>query len=471
MSHARFAADDAGVVDLTAQAPITGAYEGVDPMGLFWSRAVVPKEELPAGVSLPADLTTAILVAEREGAAPVVHSIARAFSAESVRVDDVREKGLVGQWFEPEDDGPHPALLVLGGSDGGLYWSREMAGLLASHGFASLALAYFAADGLPPTLDRIPLEYFGKALDWIEAQTGVAADRIGVVGVSRGGELALLLGATFPSIKAVVAHVPSGIVWPAYPATGHGAWTWKGDEVPYAGMAHAQWDQALARGLVRADSFDWYLVPLMDAAYAHAKGIAVEEINGPILMISGEDDGLWPSTELAEFAVRRAKGMRFTHRVEHLRYPGTGHSLGWPNVPTTMTKYKHPTSGEGHRFGRYGCGYGIPAAGFVGEDVGVPESRIGRPARGCELNESKALKMRWRDSTCRGVVDVEMGHYFCRHRLACRRARLRRDRGRRGRHCQNPVRLVRDSGADLCGAGNARCGRGEENDRLTAIGR
>ncbi len=378
MSHARFAADDAGVVDLTAQAPITGAYEGVDPMGLFWSRAVVPKEELPAGVSLPADLTTAILIAEREGAAPVVHSIARAFSAESVRVDDVREKELVGQWFEPEGDGPHPALLVLGGSDGGLFWSREMAGLLASHGFASLALAYFAADGLPLTLDRIPLEYFEKALAWIAAQPGVARARIGVVGCSRGGELALLLGATFPLITAVVAYVPSGIVWPAYPATGHGAWTWNGEEVPYAeGLTHAQWDEALAKGLARADSFDWYRAPLMDTAYAHAKGIAVEETNGPILLISGEDDGLWPSTELAEFAVRRAKGVRFAHRIEHLHYPGAGHSLGWPNMPTTMTKYKHPTSGEGHRFGRYGRGHRACAAGFVGADAGVSPTGSG----------------------------------------------------------------------------------------------
>ena len=63
-------------------------------------------------------------------------------------------------------------------------------------------------------------------------------------------------------------------------------------------------------------------------------------------MISGADDQLWPSSELAEFAVRRFRQMHFPYRVEHLRYANAGHSIGWPNGPTTMLKSKHPVSGE-----------------------------------------------------------------------------------------------------------------------------
>lgn len=63
-------------------------------------------------------------------------------------------------------------------------------------------------------------------------------------------------------------------------------------------------------------------------------------------MISGADDRLWPSTELTEFAVQRFKQKNVLHRVEHLRYADAGHSIAWPNGPTTMLKSKHPVSGE-----------------------------------------------------------------------------------------------------------------------------
>src|SRR4030067_40983 len=36
-SEAIFVSDEAGRVDLRGAAPVEGAYQGVDPMGLFWS--------------------------------------------------------------------------------------------------------------------------------------------------------------------------------------------------------------------------------------------------------------------------------------------------------------------------------------------------------------------------------------------------------------------------------------------------
>lgn len=347
ISEASFTADSDGVVDLSTQAPTSGSYRGVDAMGLFWSRAPVAAEAALVYTGESKDPLTATLTAEAEGCESISHAIRRVYVRAGVVARDVREDGLVGRMFVPADPGPHPAVLVVGGSNGGMAWSSEMAALLASHGYAALALAYFAAEGLPPTLDRIPLEYFGTALKWLAAHPGVDADRIGVSGVSRGGELALLLGATFPTVRAVVAYVPSGIVWPAYPESGHGAWTLSGEEVPYAKtLTYDEWDAALAGGRAREGSFDWYLIPLRDADYAAAATIPVERINGPVFMISGVDDGLWPATELTEFAVRRFKQKNFPHPVEHLRYPDAGHSIAWPNGPTTMLKSKHPVSGE-----------------------------------------------------------------------------------------------------------------------------
>jgi hypothetical protein len=49
-SQATFLADDNGGVDVARQAPVSGTYEGVSPMGLFWSAERLPgKVQLAAG--------------------------------------------------------------------------------------------------------------------------------------------------------------------------------------------------------------------------------------------------------------------------------------------------------------------------------------------------------------------------------------------------------------------------------------
>ncbi len=78
--------------------------------------------------------------------------------------------------------------------------------LLASHGYAVLALASFSMDGVPTEPVDIPLKYLAAAIDWLRAQAGVRGDRLGVIGGSPGGELALLLGAAFPAVTAVVSY-------------------------------------------------------------------------------------------------------------------------------------------------------------------------------------------------------------------------------------------------------------------------
>jgi len=102
------------------------------------------------------------------------------------------EDGLRGAWFLPPGDGPHPAVIILGGSEGGLP-AGSAAPLLASHGYATLALAYFGLPGLPRGLVNIPLEYFGKAIAHVRAAVAPRNDFVAVYGGSRGGELALLV--------------------------------------------------------------------------------------------------------------------------------------------------------------------------------------------------------------------------------------------------------------------------------------
>ncbi|KLN57283.1 hypothetical protein VPARA_13630 [Variovorax paradoxus] len=82
---------------------------------------------------------------------------------------------------------------------------------------------------------------------------------------------------------------------PAYPPSGHGAWTLNGKEIPYADTLSCDPWPRPSSTVIKPSKFDCYLVPLEDADHAARTSIPVERINGPVLMISGVDDQLWPS--------------------------------------------------------------------------------------------------------------------------------------------------------------------------------
>ena len=90
----------------------------------------------------------------------------------------------------------------------------------------------------PDHLIEIPLEYFEKALTWLRDHEAVAGNPIALSGVSRGGELVLLLGSTYPElIDAIIAWVPSAVMWagigPGNSAIGSPSWSLNGESLPF----------------------------------------------------------------------------------------------------------------------------------------------------------------------------------------------------------------------------------------------
>ncbi len=136
--------------------------------------------------------------------------------------------GFVGTICTPSSTGKHPAILLLGGSEGGNQMSYS-APRFASAGYLAASVAYFGLPGLPQILEEIPVETVGKALDAISARADVDANRIAIFGISKGGEFALLAASTYPQIHAVVADVPSPFAWQSIAQgpepTAHSSWT------------------------------------------------------------------------------------------------------------------------------------------------------------------------------------------------------------------------------------------------------
>jgi dienelactone hydrolase len=383
-AEAEFQADADGRVDVASQAPLAGSYAGVESMGLIWSMALAPDEArqgvpfirrqpTPIDVEFSANAADA---AETDGARASQH-VERLLVADGVERIVVREDGLVGTLFVPPGPGPHPVIVTLSGSGGGL--SEPAAALYASHGYAGLALAYFNMESLPPDLIEIPLEYFETAFGWIQRQQRLDGERIGVSGTSRGGELVLLLGSMFPAIKAVVAYVPSGIVFGGIARSGvrgmQAAWTYAGREIPYL-----QPDPTKLSPLPPppAEGEAVRLTPYFERNMEDAEAVArveipVERINGPLLLISGKDDAMWPSTRLAEIARRRLEEHHFPHPYKHLEYAGAGHMIGTPHNPCTVVASVHQLTGGLNAFGGSPRGYAMARQGSWHEILSMLE--------------------------------------------------------------------------------------------------
>lgn len=339
-SFATFLADQQGQIDPATQKPIDGTYASVDAMGLLWSLTIageLPEEERKDARfyhELDEPSVTKFEV-EVNGQRVAACSLTRRFKAPGVRRQIVRENGMVGELYLPSGHGPHPALMVLSGSGGGI--NRSDAALIASHGYAAFALAYFRAEGLPDRLISIPLDNLRRGLDWMLRHEAIDARRIGVIGSSKGGELALLLGAMFPEIRAVVAYVPSSVVWEgisgsSVPANAS-SWTYNGkalDFVPYRNTP-AFFMQFATSAPIRL--IELYRPSLENTGAVERAAIPVENIKGSVLLVSGREDQMWPSAAMAEMVIERLKEHKHPYPYEHLCYEDAGHAIRKSYVP------------------------------------------------------------------------------------------------------------------------------------------
>ena len=127
---------------------------------------------------------------------------------------------------------------------------------LQSEGFSVLLLSLFRGPGQNPNAELIPLEYFGTALAWLARQLEVDPARVGIVGVSKGAEAGLVVATRHPEMKAVVAALPSNVVWPGIltqPRAGtiSSSWSEHGKPVPY--LPHVPY--AAGKGGTMADNY------------------------------------------------------------------------------------------------------------------------------------------------------------------------------------------------------------------------
>jgi dipeptidyl aminopeptidase/acylaminoacyl peptidase len=193
--------------------------------------------------------------------------------------DDISMAGIL---YGPGDPGESdPAVIVLHGwlepGENGADMVSIVAWHLAREGYVALALSM---RGWPDTGGnddcggRQPFDVV-QAVQWLSRQPGVNPDRIGLLGFSQGGQVALLAAGLTPKVKAVVAF---------FPVTNLERWA-QTTQTP--GIKDAYVPEVCAKDLgLKAKS------PINGAC----------AINAPTLLIHGEQDTRVPMDQSLEMA-------------------------------------------------------------------------------------------------------------------------------------------------------------------------
>ena len=330
-----------GTLDLATAKPVSGTYTDADIHGLFWSMAPVAGGELGGLQPLQVKLTATV-----EGRVLASATIEFIDALPEVEVEQVKQ--FPGAVFATlPGNVRRPALIVLGGSEGGGWVARDRSPRFASRGFAVLGLPYYSPGAkdreipeLPAAFADIPVERLDAAFAWLKARPEVDASRVALVGVSKGAEFVLIAASRFKWITSVVAIAPTDVVWegwgPGVEPGKRSSFAFDGKPLPFVPYREFAEEMAGFRTgrEVRMRRFQDKGRAADPAAAVKAR-IEVEKFRGPLLVIGGHDDQVWASGMMAQNISERraAAGLATTALI----FPEAGHSLsgnGW--MPTTQ---------------------------------------------------------------------------------------------------------------------------------------
>ncbi len=239
-------------------------------------------------------------------APPKLDHIPRAWVTEAMAATGVKEQDPPfpgSHLYTPGDGKPHPAILLLHGSEGGDAGFNDLAAVyLARAGFTVLSFDYAGkSKGIPHQLANVKLDRTLAAARWLKANANVAGKKLGLYGWSRGAEQALILASLQKDTKllsAVAAHAPH--------ATVVGSCVLGKSEPVYDAHGREQpgW---LLHGKPKAPG-----------------PIEVEKFKGPIYLSHGTADETWDVDNTKRLEARLKKAGK--HPEVHT-YPGEGHVL------------------------------------------------------------------------------------------------------------------------------------------------
>ncbi|XP_026779538.3 acyl-coenzyme A thioesterase 5 [Pangasianodon hypophthalmus] len=317
-ASAAYQADAHGEVDVSRQPSTGGSYTGVEPMGLFWS--MLP--ESPHKKLLKRDASSPVLIhieAHRDGQILTAETNTRRFMADGVLRVPVRDGRLRGTLFIPPGEGPFPGIIDLYTLGGTVCEPR--AALLANKGFVVFALAFYGYQDMPKTVDKLDLEYFEEGVTFLQMQPKVKKTGIGIISISKSGDLALSMASFLPNISATVCinTCNANVLFPLH---------YKDVVIP-SFVGSTKRIRVTKSGIL--DIRDILNDP-MEEEKDRATVIPIERASCRFLFIVSGDDRNWNSSFFAEQACSRLKAHGKAN-YDMVSYPTAGHFMEVPYMP------------------------------------------------------------------------------------------------------------------------------------------
>lgn len=248
-------------------------------------------------------------------------------AADSIRSEKIIKSDWGAVINYPVSDKKLPVIITLGGAEGGLSFTEKEAEAMAHEGFIIMRFGYFkyTKETANQKLKEIRIEKVFEAIDLIKKNPAVDSSKIALLGISKGAELALLVASKNSSIKAVIAHVPSHVVWYGlgkWKGLNKSSWTYQGKPLPFVSYSKPKsgWFTDRIAEFYEA-GLETYPDKINEAT------ILVENISGPVLLSSGGKDDIWPSSIMAKEIENRLIAKKFSFEVKHLYYPDAGHGI------------------------------------------------------------------------------------------------------------------------------------------------
>ena len=245
-----------------------------------------------------------------------------------------------------EDKKKYPLIFLFGGSEGGMIFNNIQETSDLQHlGYNVVSVGYFGMKGLPKDLNHINLNGFEKVLRQYKKHPKVDSNSIGVLGISKGGELVLLLASLYSDIHTVVAIVPSHVAFQASNVTlkSNSSWVYNDKEVPF--VSFPRLSISTIKGVIDGEKYrEMHIEALENKKAVEKARIKVENINGSIYLLSARYDHFWPSMEMSNEIMKRLKEKKFKHTYEHKTFNCNHYVLeqkgAWQGVLEFLKKEK-----------------------------------------------------------------------------------------------------------------------------------
>ena len=234
-----------------------------------------------------------------------------------------------------EKPGADKALLIIG-------QDRRILVKACAKYFNSLGASLVAIGSNPtgraqPGVHSFPLECIESAIEYLRAR-GIR--KVGTMGASTTGMLALAAAAYVPDISIAIACTPCDYTMqgfikgkpggkiPEWPAVGESALTRGGKALPYAPYGvSAQEYYDLSYGKATKDAGELNAIQLFSRMEKNGIPdealIPIERINGPVYVFGAQDDTLWPTAIYIRRMTERMKAHGRDNLHAHIYPYGT----------------------------------------------------------------------------------------------------------------------------------------------------